>query len=393
MDKGNNTYKDFNNLIISFFNGEITEKEIELLKQWINTSAENKKHFIEMKAAWSLTAQSQKTNREEVARALNELNKKIQSRHENLHNKENHSFGRIVRIAAVFLLTISISSLTTFFVIKYKGNQPSTENENIIYVYAPLGSKAMTLLPDGTKVWLNAGSKLTYAMNYNKRARIVKLEGEGYFDVKTNPKKPFVVKAKGLAIKAYGTSFNVKAYIEDKEVVTTLIRGKVYIEGKDIKNKVFTIQIKPNQSITCLINRHYSDLMQPVSEDKIDTKKSITTELKIPEDANMSIINTQVVKTELFTSWKDNRWVINGEEIGKLATSLERKYNIKIIFNSEELKKYKFTGIFQNETVEQVFQVLKMTAPLKFEMGQGIVTLSIDEALKIKFNKYFKTVE
>lgn len=393
MERENSTYNDFSDLIIRFFIGEITEKEIELLKQWVSKSEENKNQFLEMKAVWGLTAQSQKANQADVSLAFDELNKKIQVKHEELLLHSKFSFNWIVKIAAVFLLTVSISSLTTYFVISNKINIQPAENENMIIVYAPLGAKAMTVLPDGTKVWLNAGSKLTYAINYNKSSRIVKLEGEGFFDVKTNAKKPFVVKAKGLDIKAYGTAFNVKAYLEEKEIVTTLVRGKVYIEGKDKKNKDFVIQMKPKQSITYLINKETVGLKPLVNEPKTETNERVDTELKNTKDANLPFVTTEVEKTELYTSWKDTRWIIKGEEIGKLAISLERKYNIEIVFKSVELKKYRFTGIFQNETVEQVFQVLKMTAPLRYEISQGTVTLSIDESLKMKFKKYITANE
>lgn len=382
MDKENFIDNDFNDLTLRFFSEKISDSEVERLKLWVNQSEGNKRKFNEIRVSWMATAQIQKTDPYEIQIALDSLNQKIRLNQEEMQSKNVYSIKRVIRIAAIFLLTISISSLATYFVLKNRTGGVFPGKENVVLVYAPIGSKAMTVLPDGTHVWLNAGSKLSYATNYNNGTRIVKLEGEGFFEVKTNPQKPFIVKAKELDIKAYGTAFNVKAYLEEKEVITTLVRGKVYIEGKDKHNKSFIIQMKPEQCVTYLTNRYDNDLKQH------DTKKSINTNPKIPEELKIPIITANSVTTELYTSWKDNRWVIKGEEIGKLATSLERRYNIHIVFNSEELKNYRFTGIFQNETVEQALQVLKMTAPLHYEIGKGIVTLSIDNSMKMKFKKY-----
>lgn len=390
MEKEYNTYNEFDDLIIRYLNGEISDDEITLLTQWLNKSEENKKKFLEIKIAWKASAQVQNAEPELVYGALNHLNERMQT---NVRNKSilgQYSLNRIVRIAAVLLLTVTISSLVTYIIFSNRSKGIVTVSESLIYIYAPMGSKAMTLLPDGTKVWLNAGSKLSYLSGYNTKSRIVNLEGEGFFDVKTNPQKPFIVKAKGLDIKAYGTSFNVKAYSEEKEVVTTLVRGKVFIEGKDKLNKEFVIRMKPQQSVTYLINNQEDEIKQTDEVNGDNNKNVVNTEPGAIGDQQLPVITTEAVKTELYTSWKDDRWVINGEEIGKLAASLERKYNIKIFFQSEELKNYRFTGIFQNETVEQVFEVLKMTAPLKYEIGPGVVTLSIDESLTKKFSKYFK---
>ena len=92
----------------------------------------------------------------------------------------------------------------------------------------------MTVLPDGTVVWLNAGSRIEYKIPDNKPVREVTMEGEAYFNVSKDPDHPFTVNAGEMIIKAYGTAFNVKAYPDEKAVETTLVEGSVSVE---IENK------------------------------------------------------------------------------------------------------------------------------------------------------------
>jgi transmembrane sensor len=97
-----------------------------------------------------------------------------------------------------------------------------------------LGGRSEVILPDGSKVKLNAGSNISYSNNFGYAERNILLEGEGYFEVETNPQIPFVVEASGLKIKAFGTIFNVKAYPEEEEITTTLVEGMVKLREKTL---------------------------------------------------------------------------------------------------------------------------------------------------------------
>ena len=105
------------------------------------------------------------------------------------------------------------------------------------------GSKSQITLPDGSKAWINAGSKLSYRGDFNQSDRIVNLEGEGYFNVTSNKAKPFIVQTAHLKVKAFGTVFNVKAYPEEKTVETTLVEGIVEIEAGDMTKSEETLYL------------------------------------------------------------------------------------------------------------------------------------------------------
>ncbi|HEY4788782.1 MAG TPA: DUF4974 domain-containing protein, partial [Bacteroidales bacterium] len=113
--------------------------------------------------------------------------------------------------------------------------------------------------------------------------------------------------------------------------------------------------------------------------EKPETKKVTVAEDKLELHQN--------VRTELYTSWKEERWIIEGEPLSSLVPKLERRFNMKIVFTSSDLKKYKFTGTIQNETVEQIMKAMCFTAPLNFTIVKDTITLSLNQQLKEKFTK------
>ena len=385
MDKINN---EINDLIISFLSGNSRVEENTVLLDWINQSDENKSYFIKLQNTWLAAGQVSDVNVVNTEKALLKFNQSVEQNPKESTKKFLNLFIRISRIAAAFLLVFLLGGIGSYFIFGHTSDVASVSS-----VHAPKGSKAMTVLPDGSEVWLNAGSSLSFNNTaYFKKNREVRLRGEAYFKVITNKNKPFVVKAKGLDIKALGTEFNVKAYPEEKIVETTLVEGIVKIEGKDQNKETVDIMLVPRQKLVCYIGKELvgspKELDQKISDFKSNDNLQ-TGDLSAEKLSNPIIYNN--VKTDLYTSWKDNRWIIDGLDIGQLAVMMERKYNVSIEFESEELKNYKFTGTFQNETLEQVMLVLKLTAPLNYEIGKGKVELSLDPLLKDTYEKFLNS--
>jgi transmembrane sensor len=384
---------DQNDLIIRFLNGEASDQEIRLLREWINQSDENRKEFIQMKISWMASAQMKKYKPDYIKQALFELNRKIREREKIASESRIHKLRDILKIAAAILLFISLGSAGTYLLLKNKISDFALKTDNTIHVYAPKGSKATTILPDGTKVWLNAGTDIMYnAGLFGKSERQVTLIGEGFFTVAANPDRPFIVNAKNLKIRALGTEFNVKAYPEEDNVETTLVKGIIKVDGKDRNKKPFSVTLKPNQQVKFRAGKATINSVILTDPGKVDIEKlrEIKLENLMADIATRPVISN-LERTDLYTSWKDENWIFKGEKISELVILLERRFNVKIIFNSEELKEYRFTGTFKNETLEQVLQVLKLTAPLQYEIGKGTVTLKLDSKLKMKYNKYINS--
>jgi ferric-dicitrate binding protein FerR (iron transport regulator) len=254
----------------------------------------------------------------------------------------------------------------------------------------PLGAKSQIVLTDGTKVWLNAGSRLRYPTNYSVSNRDVFLEGEAYFEVAHNENLPFEVKTSLLNVKATGTCFNVKAYPNDSTIETILVEGKV--EVSRLQTNVageLAISLQPKQRLTLLKNTN--EILfesKPVNgvaqESKPDLSKEslkhIPLAKEVPATTNYMIA----------TSWKDKRWRIEGEELGSLAIKLERRYNVKISFADNTLQYFRFTGTLEDEPIESVLKAMAQVAPVAYEFRGSEFVLSTNKTFQEQYKKLWE---
>lgn len=213
------------------------------------------------------------------------------------------------------------------------------------------GSKTKIDLPDGTKVSLNAGSKLTYADGFVNGNREVTLIGEAYFEVSGEAEHPLVVNTRNMKITVLGTRFNVKAYAEDLLAEATLISGKisVTVPGKE------AVILKPLQKIT--INQ-VSGKIRPdeVTAPQVEVKK--VAEIAAPE-----------------TAWVYNRLSFKREPFDDVIRKMERWYNIRIIVENEALHQQLMSGEFSNESIQQALTALQFTTPFRFSINKDTVMI------------------
>ena len=250
----------------------------------------------------------------------------------------------------------------------------------------PYGSKAKVTLPDGSKVILNAGSKLTCKEGFGKTHRLLSLTGEGYFDVAKNKSLPFIVRAGDLFVKALGTEFNVKAYPEDKNIEAILIRGAIQVNKTEAKeNKPLTLM--PKQSL--VYNKSSDHFQINITDEKV--KKSAEKQplpITASPSSNVEIFKT-AVDPAIYTSWKDTSWIIYHTELSDLAVDLERKYNVKIHFDSDVLKHIKFTGTLRDESLEQILSAICLASPVEFKIKGKQVELTENKKLIKAYEQYF----
>ena len=226
-------------------------------------------------------------------------------------------------------------------------------------IIAPKGSKTRTLLPDGSTVWLNAGSRIVYA-DFSGPVREVTLEGEAFFDVvhsvspKTNQKKPFIVHAGKIDIKVLGTAFNVKSYSDEKTIETTLMRGLVQITRKDDKQAA-PVYLHPNEKIVLPAGKPDGESGAGTIPSGADNKKAV--------QGIIHIDSTLKENQHIETAWVYNRLEFRGENFEQLARRLERWYNIRIYFDDDAVRQLVFNGSLENETVEQAFAALRAAVP------------------------------
>lgn len=211
-------------------------------------------------------------------------------------------------------------------------------------IYTRDGSRTRAQLPDGTEVWLNGGSRLTYDPDMNNQdSREVTLEGEAFFDVAKNAAKPFSIRTSRMGIKVLGTSFNVKAYTGDHTTEATLITGAVEVTLNDGVER--NVKLAPNQKI---ILQHGPGNKQ--------TQPNLVAGYRV-ENIRNNTQDSMVAET----AWHDNYLVFDNDNFEDIALKMERWYGIRIHLNGNKLKTYHFTATFKNESFSEVLEALKVT--------------------------------
>jgi transmembrane sensor len=284
-------------------------------------------------------------------------------------------------IAAIFIIAFSLGS-------HYSMSDKSISSEPVIVVNyneikSPFGSKSEIKLPDGTQVMLNAGSTLKYRSDFNLSNRELVLVGEAYFKVAKNINLPLNVSAGSINIKAIGTEFNVKAYDDEGIIETTLVEGKVKIT-----------QLGQNED-----DNQYFDLNQ--NQKAIYIKESGSFTLKKIKDADSltfkpaktiydNILISPGVDVNQVIAWTKGKLILRGENLGNLCIELQRKYDVNFIFKNKEIKKYRFSGVLLDETLEQILNVIKLTAPINYLVEGKTVLLSSDKEQINIYSKHLK---
>jgi len=282
-----------------------------------------------------------------------------------------------MRIAAIIVMAFVFGGTLSYFIFNSDKKAPSSFCE----VTAPLGSTSEIVLPDSSRVWLNAGSKIKYSTTYNQKNRLIYLEGEGYFIVAKNKKIPFIVDAYGFEVKAVGTEFNVKAYKGDPTVETTMVEGKVTLQHST-ESILKGVYLTPNQKAT-FYKKEESLTVEVIK--KLEEKKE---ELNyIPEHR---LVIAPRIDPKAIISWKENRLIIEREQLGTLAEILSRKYNFNFEFKSEDIKQISFSGTLEDETLQQVMNVIKIGSPIDYEIVGKTVIIERNEARMSEFKKLYK---
>jgi len=373
-------------LIIKCLTYEIQEKELMVLNDWLNEDLENRSLFNNFRKVWIASGTLTQQRNPETDKNFNDLRNKISNKKElkSMYIKPFRNYVKYIAVAASYLIFLFIGSLLPLNKRSY--NEMSSKSGNIkTEIQAPLGAKCRVILPDNTEVWLNAGSTIIYDKSFNFKERLIQLQGEAYFAVVANKDCPFRVKTTDLLITALGTKFNIKAYPEEETITATLEEGKIDIKLINGKKSAEQIILNPNENIV---------FYKIDSRLKLDSSNNFKPELKKIEYKTQAIHKIKIesdIKTELYTSWKENRWIFLGEPLPSLASKLERRFNMRIVFTEDLLRDYKFSGTIENETIEQILQALRLTAPLKYRIEKDTIILSVDDQLLGKYKRIIRS--
>jgi transmembrane sensor len=238
-----------------------------------------------------------------------------------------------IKIAAAVVIGLFIGIFITHFINK---------QEPLYYTaHSPKGSVSEWQLPDGTQIFLNADSKLKYKAESKKGVREIFLEGEAWFEASTNKKRPLIVHTPYYDINVTGTQFNIKAYEDDSEIITTLEEGEIVLSP--------SANIILEENVT----------MKPGEQAILDK-----------ESKNLNI---KTVNPRWYTAWKDNKLIFMNMTLEKLIILIERKYGVDIVVKDPSILNYHCDGTFKNETIIEVLEIIKKTLPINYEIvGQRI---------------------
>lgn len=209
--------------------------------------------------------------------------------------------------------------------------------------------KTFRMLDDGTRIWLNKKSIISYNKDFGKQKREIILDGEAYFDVAKNSKVPLFIYVGNIDIEVKGTAFNVNAYKSIEEIQIALIRGSIQVTDRLNSNK--KVQLKPNEKLI------YSR-MQGVDQN----------------DFRVLSLNSSVLLKE--TRWTADTLVFHKEKLKELVIRMEKKYDLKIEIQAKQLKEKRFSGTFTNETIQQALEALKLSYPLTYTISGRLVVIN-----------------
>lgn len=226
-----------------------------------------------------------------------------------------------------------------------------------------VAEKRKLSLPDGSIVWLNAGSSLRYdAASLSQGERQVFLEGEAFFDIAHNEKRPFRVRSGAMEIKVLGTAFNVKAYPDDANFETSLIRGAVEVRLDDRPDDVY--QLRPHEKLVVS-----KQVMAPLAvQTTPQTSRPIKTFNPLVSLKRIAVSDSGRIVEE--TAWLQNKLMFRSESFMNLAKMMERRYGYRFVFENEETESLEFTGTFTTETIVQALEAMQMVHGFHFRIDK-----------------------
>ena len=318
----------YKELIEKYFDGNITDAEIKELSDWIK----NDRHLQNW---WEEEFSKSDAGINPVLR--DKLFARIKEQTQGKEETQGKEKPRTIRMnpwkwAAAIVFPICIAFFTYYLV-----DSSQTVGAPFI-VKADKGDKATIELPDGTNVVLNSASQLSYLNNFGENGRRVQLNGEAYFKVAHDEKRAFIVQVGDLEVKVLGTSFNVSAYEDAKDVTVVLLEGKVGVYAQKM-----------------------SHIMKP--GDKIEYNK-----------ATHKITATQVHPTD-YIEWTKGNMYFEKESLENIMKTLSRIYDVEIRFDSNKLPNEYFTGTIPGGGIQNALNILMLTSPFYYEMDGSVIVL------------------
>lgn len=316
------THDHIPEFVLAYLQGEATEEQTMAVLEWLK-DADNLNVFRQLKTLNGLIADFRKLGEFDIRQAKQKVLKKYRTR------KWLKISNWTQRVAAVLFIPVLLAGIWYYI----EQNELRRNLTSLLVsqeIVTQPGTKTHLFLPDSTEVWLNASSTLRFPSVFTGAERRIKLDGEAYFKVFKNKRRPFIVETNLLEVEALGTSFNLSAYSGDSKMSTTLEEGKVKIAGDGQK----AIYLDPGGQLNYFPENNSCEKLQ--------------------------------VKVEDVIAWKDGILIFNQTPFYEVAARLERWFNAEMHIADPSIANYRFTGTFTSESLEQVMELLTLTTPIGY---------------------------
>lgn len=309
---------------------DMSDSEKAFLEEWSHLTNDNR-CFRQLMNEMKLSSEVERRKEEMRSHIRQELSKRI--------HKSKYIY-RIRKLSAVAASIIILLGIASYF--SYKEGIKQI-NSSQVEIFNPLGRLSTVTLPDGSKVVLNAGTTISYPNVFVTENREVSIKGEAFFEVVHDAQHPFIVNTDEISVRVLGTQFNVKAYEKDDLIEVSLEEGKVEVQSKDKKNRVFLV---PSEQ-ACYNKYNHSLTMRNIN-------------------------------LAYYTSWRNGAYYFRALPLKEIAKQLERIFNVHIFITSTNIENIIFTGEFlRGENLEQILRIITADNRLKYRIEE--YTIYIDE--------------
>lgn len=328
-------------ILLQYIDGQLSPEDVTAVEQWLAASPAHAKTLEQIFFSLEVAKKVRVMQTVDPEKSLQRF--KLKKKQQDKKVAIRRTLRTVERIAAALFLPVLVLSA-------YMWMQRGKEQVRTLEVRTNPGVISAFRLPDGSQVWLNAGSTLKYPSDFIADTREVELKGQGYFEVARNEEKPFIVKASpDYAVEVLGTSFNVAAYEEEEWIETTLVEGSVDLHIRTAGGKEISQRLKPKE--------------------RAEFKKS-TNQLEV-----------STVNTDYDTAWKNGEIVFRNHPMEQVLRILSRHYHVKFNVKSPDVLNSIITAKFKNEQLPQVMEYLRLASGIKYTIQQPSITS--DQTLQI----------
>ena len=325
-----------NDWIVGYLTNSLTPEEMQSLQNWLNVSEENREYFSDMQEVWIAASDEADEQHFDKERAYQLFLEHTESLVRPSLKRKAFTISPWIYVAAMVVIVFFCGTIA------FQSGKRVLQNQlTQITVEAPYGSKTKLYLPDGTLVWLNAGSKMSYAQDFGINERSLNLSGEAYFEVTQDSLRPFLVEFEGACVKVLGTQFNVRAYPTERKctVMSNRLEGKV-----------------------ALNTRQKETILHPDQQALLDKKTG-----------KLFVSGT---KAAYSAEWTNDRLYFDEVLLSDIIKELERSYDVKITVADDTLNTIRFYGNFRKreQSIQEIMNVLSSTDKMTYTMnGKNIV--------------------